>query len=152
MYGYLEQVPSEFLTKESVTALDKYGRTPLHEAVISGHLKTIPAMFLTPEFLSIPEQLYGNSILHYLAWRNQTSELPKSSIVPEMWDMENYHGETPRQILENLNNHVVWQKNLRKEPATEKQKERLHYLGCAFSVGMTIGQASDKIDESSEQL
>jgi ankyrin repeat protein len=101
MYGYLDQVPLEFLTEETLTVLDKYGRTPLQEAVCSGNVKTIPVRFLTVEFLSsIPDKLDGNTILHYLAFRNQLTELPSNCITPEMLCLKNYNGETPQQILE----------------------------------------------------
>jgi hypothetical protein len=100
MYGHLDQVPLEFLTKETLTALDKYGKTPLHEAAGSGHANKIPAELLTPENLSIPEKLYGNTILHYLAWRNQLSTMPGKCLTPEMLGLKNYDGETPQQILE----------------------------------------------------
>lgn len=102
MYGHLDQVPSEFLTKESLTVLDKYGRTPLHEAVISGHVDNIPIGFRTLEFLSIPEKLYGNTIFHYLALRDQLSILPSNCITPEMLDLKNFNGETPQQILDKI--------------------------------------------------
>jgi hypothetical protein len=147
MYGHLDQVPSEFLTKETLTILDKYGRTPLHEAVASGHLDKIPKEFLTPEFLSIPTQNYGDTILHFLAWRNQLAELPEGCMSDEMWNLENHHGQTVRQILENIDQHVPWLAAARREPATEKQKEKLRSFDYACPDGITKGQASDAIDE-----
>jgi ankyrin repeat protein len=152
MYGHLDQVPLEFLTKETLTILDKYGRTPLHESVISGHIGKIPVKFLESEFLSIPEKLYGNTLLHYLAWRNQLSELPSNSITSEMWNLENYNGETVRQIFENLNRHTAWLAVARSEPATAKQKEKLQFFGCTWQEGITKGQASNAIDECVNRL
>ena len=35
----------------------------------------------------------------------------------------------------------------RNDPATEKQKEKLHFFGCTWDEGITKGQASDAIDE-----
>ena len=40
----------------------------------------------------------------------------------------------------------------RNDPATEKQKEKLHFFGCTWNEGITKGQASDAIDECVKQF
>lgn len=42
---------------------------------------------------------------------------------------------------------VAYASRVRSEPATEKQKEKLLWFGCALDEGMTKGQASDAIDQ-----
>lgn len=145
MYGHLDQVPLEFLTEETLSALDKYGRTPLHEAAGSGHGERIPREVLTPKLLSIPEQRFGNTVLHFLAWRNELSLLPSKCITSKMLLVENYDGESPREIVEHLSEYHEWHKVSRKESATEQQKEKLWLIGFAWQEGITKGQASDAL-------
>lgn len=40
----------------------------------------------------------------------------------------------------------------RNEPATEKQKEQLHFFGCTWDEGITAGQASDALEECAKQF
>jgi hypothetical protein len=109
MYGHLNHVPSEFLTKTTLTVLDKHGRTPLHEAAASGYAETIPNEFLTPEFLSLAEKSGGNTILHFLAWRNQFEKIPSNCLTPEIWNLKNNDGQTVRQVFESMGgNEGVW--------------------------------------------
>ena len=151
MYGHLDQVPLEFLTKETLSVLDKYGRTPLHEAAASGHADRIPTEVLTPELLSTPEELYGNTVLHYLAWRNQISFLSSRLVSFQMLSLENFNGETPRQILENLSYYHEWLKTSRKEPASEQQKEKLWSIHYVWQGEITKGQASDVLTQRAAQ-
>ena len=146
MYGHFDKIPFEFLTTETLAALDIYGKTPLHEAAASGHADKIPEELLTPEFLSLPEALYGNSIMHYFAWRNDLSSLPGKCITRDLLNLENHNGETPQQIVEHLSNHVAWLATARGEPATEKQKEKLRLFDYTWREGMTKGQASDALE------
>ncbi len=147
MYGHLDQVPLEFLTEETLSVLDKYDRTPLHEAAASGHADRIPIDVLKPKLLSIPEKLYGNTVLHYLAYRNQLSLLPSACITLQMLSLENFNGETPQRILENLSDYHAWLKTLRKEPATEQQKEKLRLAGYIWQGEITNGKASDVLTQ-----
>ncbi len=40
----------------------------------------------------------------------------------------------------------------RNDPATDKQKAKLHFFGCTWDDGITKGQASDAIDECVKQF
>ena len=40
----------------------------------------------------------------------------------------------------------------RNEPATEQQKEKLHFFGCTWDEGITAGQASDALGECARQF
>ena len=151
MCGHLDQVPLEFLTKETLSVLDKYGGTPLHEAAASGHADRIPIEVLTPELLSIPEKLYGNTVLHYLAYRNQRSLLPSERITDQMLSLENYNGETPQKILEHLSDYHSWLKASRRERAMDQQKEKLWLVGYVWQGEITKGQASDALTQRATQ-
>jgi len=64
-----------------------------------------------------------------------------------MWNLRNSSGQTPREVLERNLKREVYVERVRKEPATEKQKEKLRYFGCTWDEGITKGQASDALDE-----
>ncbi|MDB6024507.1 MAG: ankyrin repeat domain protein [Verrucomicrobiales bacterium] len=158
--GHLDQIPREFLTKETLTVSTEYphnlsktgttppfSETPLHVAARCGHIDQIPKEFLTPEFLSIEATGYRLTVLHCLAYSNRLDVVPAIYATSEIWNLRNSKGETPRQIVANKIDREAFVANVRNEPATEKQKEKLRYFNCPWKEDITKGQASDAIDE-----
>jgi len=74
--GSLEQIPREFLSPETLLAIDYAGENSYHAAARSGvnHLKQIPKALLTPEFLQIKND-FGENCYHLLAGRGELKEL-----------------------------------------------------------------------------
>jgi len=164
-YGHFDKVPKEFLTKETLTVSTEYEKkesktgptpprteTPLHYAVRYGHADQIPKEFLTPEFLSIEASGYRLTVLHQLAYAKQLDLVPEIYANSEMWNLKDSQGRTPREILEAEKQREVYIANVRAEPATEKQKEKLRWFGCTWDEGITKGQASDVLDECAKQF
>jgi hypothetical protein len=140
----------EFLTRETLTVQDNNGNNPLHTAAYCDHADQIPGKFLTLEFLGIPTRLRyggetrdGDTLLHILAGKNQLGLIPSDCFAPEMWSLKNHYGQTPRDILANAGRREAW----RDDPATAKQKEKLHYFGCTWESEITKGEASNAITE-----
>ena len=48
-----------------------------------------------------------------------------------MWNLKNSSGQTPRDIVETNIEQETYVARVRAEPATEKQKEKLGWFGCA---------------------
>ena len=107
--GHLDQIPHQFLTKETLanSVLSHYtgsgylARRPtaLHIAVYCGHADQIPKEFFTPEFLSIPATGYRTTLLHDLACIDRLDLVPASYAGSEMWNLQNWRGETPREMV-----------------------------------------------------
>src|SRR5712671_1654715 len=57
----------------------------------------------------------------------------------------------PRQTDKYINSHPM-SDDWRNEPATERQKEKLHFFGCTWDEGITAGQASDALEECAKQF
>jgi hypothetical protein len=64
-----------------------------------------------------------------------------------MWNLKDSQGRTPREVLESVIQREAYVTGVRAEPATEKQKEKLRYFGCAFDEKISKGQASDALDK-----
>lgn len=62
--GYLEQVPKEFLTLETMLVKDKHDETPLHWAALKGQLNKVPVALLTLKTMLVKNK-EGNTPLHY---------------------------------------------------------------------------------------
>lgn len=159
-YGYLDQVPRKFLTKETLTVSTEYQNkesktgptpprteTPLHIAARCDHADQIPKEFMTPEFLSIEATGYRDTVLHQLAYADRLDLVPDIYANSGMWNLKNSSGLTPREILEDKAQKVTNVARVRSEPATEKQKEKLCFFGRTFEDKITKGQASDALDE-----
>ncbi len=154
-HGHLDQIPSEYLTKETLTTSKEYEtpksiartETPLHIAVGCGHAEQIPKKFFTPEFLSIRASGYQTTLLHCLAYANRLDLVPEIYANSEIWNLTDYIGQTPRQVLEGKIHRDNYVARVRSEPATEKQKEKLRFFGCTWNNEITKGQAADAIDE-----
>ena len=142
MYGHLNQVQTEFLTTETLSVFDKYGRTPLHELAGAGHAASISWRVFPPELLKIPDLMYGNTIFHFLAWRNQLSLLPLELSTSETTALENHDGETPQQITENLAVYHEWHIASGREAATKQQKKKLGAVGIICRNELNKKQAS----------
>jgi hypothetical protein len=164
-YGHLDQVPVEFLTKETLTVSAEYEEkesrtgptpprteTPLHVAVRYGHGDQVPQEFLTPEFLSIEATGYRKTLLHYLAYANRLDLVHELYADSEMWKLRNSSGQTPRGVLEAKIQREAYVAGVRNEPATEKQKEKLHWFGHTRDEDITKGQASDALDACANQF
>jgi hypothetical protein len=148
--GLADQVPRQFLTKETMTMTLGQGfyltgsgyraktETPLHLAVQNGHADQIPMEFLTPEFLSIEACGYRETVLHYLARQNRLDLVPAIYANSPMWNLKNNSGQTPRGVVEANKEREVYVARVRSEPATEKQKEKLRWFGCTFDAGMEL--------------
>ena len=157
--GHLDQVPRQFLTKETMTIKKgvgsyltgsgkvAYTETPLHMAVPFGYADQIPKQFLTPEFLSIRASGYQTSLLHDLAYANRLDLVPEEYADSEIWKLADYIGRTARDVIQENERQAAYVSQVRSEPATEKQKEKLRYFGYSVKPGMTKGEASDAIDE-----
>jgi len=157
--GHLGQVPRQFLTKETLTVRKGVGSyligsgkvahtdMPLHMAVHSGHADQIPKEFLTPEFLSLRTTGYQWTLLHQLAYSSQLDLVPEEYADSEIWKLTDYIGRTARDVIQENEKRAAYVSQVRSEPATEKQKEKLRYFGFAVKSGMTKGEASDAIDE-----
>ena len=153
--GHLDQVPSQFLTKETMTIrrgdgsyLTGSGKvahtdTPLHMAAAD----QIPKQFLTPEFLSLRASGYQTTLLHRLASQNRLDLVPQEYANSEIWSLTDYMGRTARDVIQENEQRAAYISQVRSEPATEKQKEKLRYFSFSLKSGMTKGQASDAIDE-----
>ena len=145
------QIPSCFLTKETMTVWDKEGKTPLHILADWRRAYRIPQEFLTREFLTLPTRdASSETILHHIAAADMLYLIPNDCMTPDMWDLKNAKGQTPRSLLERERKELA--KNTavdpwRTEPATEKQKQKLRYFGCVWDVGITKGQASTALDK-----
>lgn len=150
-YGHFDQIPTKFLTMETLTVWDNSGKTPLHIAAQRGQAYQIPKEFLTPEFLRLTTRNNSeDTVLHHIAGADMLYLIPDGYVTPEMWDLKNGNGLTPRdclkrtrEFLEAGNKDNPWQKM----PATEKQKEKLRFLGCTWDEGITKKQASDALDK-----
>jgi hypothetical protein len=157
--GHLDQVPRQFLTKETLTVRKGVGShltgsgkvaytdTPLHMAVHFGHANQIPKEFLTPEFLSLRTTGYQWTLLHQLAYRSQLDLVPEEYADSEIWKLTDYIGRTARDVIQENDIRAAYVSQVRSEPATEKQKVKLHYFDYDVKAGMTKGEASDAIDE-----
>jgi hypothetical protein len=157
--GHLDQVPRQFLTKETMTIKKGVGsyltgsgkvaymETPLHMAVRCGYAHQIPRQFFTPEFLSIRASGYQRTLLHDLAYSNQLGLVPQEYADSDIWKLADYIGRTARDVIQENERRAVYVSQVRSEPATEKQKEKLCYFGYAVISGMTKGEAGDAIDE-----
>jgi hypothetical protein len=167
-HGNLGKVPRQFLTKETLTIPNKvwitgsgyeaHGPTALYVAATSGYVDQIPREFFTPEFLLIETTGYRETLLQYIVKIKRVDLLPHNYASLESWNLKNNKGQTPRQILEYLiqldSQTETWRAereayvaHVRSEPATEKQKEKLRWFGCAFDENMTKGRASDALDK-----
>lgn len=162
--GTLNQVPRELLTKENLTIVAKPSYAPegfyftgsgykaktetvLHIAALYGHGDQIPVEFLTPDLLSIEAKGHAQTVLHYFALSKSLELIPKIYDNSEMWNIKDRQGFTPRKLQEALIAQEAYVAQVRTEPATEKQKEKLRWFGCTFDEGMTKGQASDALDK-----
>ena len=157
--GHLDQVPRQFLIKETLTVRKGVGNyltgsgkvahtdTPLHVAVHFGNADQIPKEFLAPEFLSLRTTGYQWTLLHQLAYSNQLDLVPEEYADSEIWKLTDYIGRTARDVIQENEKRAAYVSQVRSEPATEKQKEKLRYFGYTVRPGMTKGEASDAIDE-----
>jgi len=161
-HGHLNQIPAEFLTKETLTNRITWGssteyltgagaiaqtETPLHIAVRCGYADQIPKGFFAPEFLCLRATGYQTTLLHYLAGRNRLDLVPAIYTDSEAWNLTDYHDVTPRETLARKLRQETYVADVRREPATEKQKDKLRYFGCTWQGEITKGQASDALDE-----
>jgi hypothetical protein len=117
-----------------------------------GHADQIPGQFLTPEFLSIEASGYRLTLLHDLAYANRLDLVPEIYANSEMWNLRDYIGRTPRDLIQENAARVAYVDTARSEPATGKQKEKLRWFGCAWDEGITKGQASDALDACAKQF
>jgi hypothetical protein len=157
--GHLDQMPRQFLTKETMTIKKGVGsyltgsgkvaymETPLHMAVRYGYADQIPRQFFTPEFLSLRATGYQLTLLHELAYRDQLDLVPEEYADSDIWKLADYIGRTARDVIQENERQAAYVSQVRSEPATEKQNEKLCYFGYAVKSGMTKGEASDAIDE-----
>ena len=135
--------------------------TVLHAAANSRHADQIPKEFLTPEFLLVEATGYKQTVLEQII-NSEIDVLPKDYASLESWNVKNKDGQTPRQILEILidrkaqleSDRKVWQAarqsfvaQVRSEPPTEKQIEKLRWFGYNTDGITTKGQASDMLDK-----
>jgi hypothetical protein len=169
--GLLNKIPAQYLTRETMTVSTEYGtslvytqaesktgstppktETPLHTAVRFGHADQIPKEFLAPEFLRIEATGYRLTVLHYLADADQLGLVPIIYGFSSMWGLKDSSGMTPKERLKEKKERDAYIANVRREPATEKQKEKLRWFGYGLKVGMTKGEASDAIDECVRQF
>jgi hypothetical protein len=158
-HGYLDQIPSAFLTRETLTVSKEYPNkesrtgptpprteTPLHTAARYGYADQIPRQFLTPEFLSIEATGYRLTLLHVLAESDRLDLVPEIYANCAMWELQDSSGRTPRELREQNIQRRRYVEDVRTEPVTEKQKEKLRYFGYPLDQIITKGQASDAID------
>lgn len=158
--GFLDKVPKEFLTRETMTASAEYENkksktgstpprheTPLHTAALQGHADQIPKEFLTLEFLSIEATGYRKTVLECLFMNDSLGVIPGIYSNSKMLDYKNSRGWTLRQSIECKEQSDAAVARVRNEPATEPQKEKLHFFGCTFGKKITKGQASDALDK-----
>jgi hypothetical protein len=75
-YGCLNQIPSEFLTQETMSITSTYGETPLHSAADGGKLNLVPQEFLTQENLE-KEDNWG-TVFHKAAINCTFDTFPKN--------------------------------------------------------------------------
>ena len=154
--GYMYQVPTVFLTMENLMIWDNCGETPLHVAARCGEMCRIPKKLLTPDLLILPTRnSRANTTFHLLASLNRLDVVPECAIAPEMWNLRNGDGLSPRDVLlsarqrfEQANRGHPWQG----VPATEAQKAKLAYFSCIWDEGITKKQASDALDECARQF
>lgn len=167
-YGTLNQVPRQFLTKETLTiratppfALEGFYftgsgykaqiETPLHIAALYGHGDQIPQEFLTPEYLCIEAKGWGETLLHYLA-RAKSLDVVSQNYAHLIWNLKDRNGQTAHDLLEGVIAQENYVAQVQSESGTEKQKEKLRYVGCIFDDKITKGQASDTLDECARRF
>jgi len=166
--GHLDTVPRQFLTRETLTVsisphyapdgvyvtgsgYQARTETVFHIAVRCGHADQIPKQFFTPEFLSIPAIDYWRycwtTLLHDLGCIDRRDLVPAIYAESEMWNLQNWIGQTPRDMFHLRLRHQSGNAKWGTEPATEKQKFKLRWFGCTWDDGITKAQASDAIGE-----
>lgn len=167
--GSLDQVPSEFLTSDKLTVRTGPPHAPdgvyetgsgymartetvLHIAVRYGHADQIPKEFLTPEFLRLEASGYRLTLLHDLAYANRLDLVPEAYANSEIWNLQDYIGRTPRELIQEKVERETYVDAARSELATEKQKEKLRWFGCTWGEGITKGQASDALNACARQF
>jgi ankyrin repeat protein len=163
-HGTLDQVPRQFLTKETLTirATPSYApegfyltssgykvqtETVLHIAALYGHGDQLPQEFLTPEYLCLEARDDGATLLHYLARSKSLDLISKDYSRSEIWNMTGRNGLTPHDVLEGVIEQEKYVAQVRNGPATDKQKEMLRWFGYAFDEKITRGAASDAIEK-----
>lgn len=167
--GSLYQIPGEFLTGDTLRTRTGPPHAPdgvyatgsgymaktetvLHIAVRCGHADQIPKEFLTPEFLRLEASGYRLTLLHDLAYANRLDLVPDAYANSEIWNLRDYIGRTPRDLIQEKVERQAYVDDVRSEPATEKQKEKLRWFGCTWDEGITKGQASDALDTCARQF
>jgi hypothetical protein len=139
------------MTFETLRVFNDSGEMPLHVAARCRQLCLVPRRLLTAEILILRTQdLSASTVLHFIALANRLDLISDLCITPEMWALKSGDGSTPRDCLDRAllllsqkNNDRPW----RREPASEKQENKLRFFGCTWDEGITKGQASDAIDE-----
>ena len=97
--------------------------------------------------MSLRASGYQSTLLHDLAYANRLDLVPEEYANSEIWNLTDYIGRTARDVIQENERRAAYVSQVRSEPATEKQKEKLRYFGYAVKSGMTKGEASDAIDE-----
>jgi hypothetical protein len=167
-HGHLDQVPSEFLTREPLicrksppyapngkyltgSGNEAHTETVLHVAARCRHTDQIPKEFLTPEYLGLVATGYQTTLLEDIAQSDQLVLIPGINTNAEIWGLKNGHGQTLNDILVAKKEREAYIAEVRSEPITEKQKAKLLWFGYPVRDGITKGEASDAIDECIRQ-
>jgi hypothetical protein len=162
-HGHLDQVPLQFLTKETLTCRRASGtyltgsgkvaqtETVLHVAARYHHTDQIPKEFLMPEYLRLVASGYETTLLEDIAQSEQLQLIPDINTNNEIWQLRNSSGRTLKDILAAKEERQAYVAEVRSEPITEKQKAKLLWFGYSVRDGMTKGEASDAIDECIRQ-
>jgi hypothetical protein len=87
-----------------------------------------------------------------LAYANRLDLVPGIYVNSEMWNLRDYIGRTPRDLIEEKAQREAYVEAARNEPATDKQKEKLRWFGCRWDDDITKGQASDMLDACVRQF
>lgn len=144
-------LPSKYLTQETLMAWDSEGKTYLHTLAELQVAYRIPKEFFTRELLTLPtKDSYMQTILHHIAAADMLHLIPDACITPDMWDIKNAKGQTPRSLLEREREKLAAMINSgdwHSHPPTDKQKQKLRYFGCVWDDGITKGQASTALDK-----
>ena len=162
-HGHLDQVPLQFLTRETLTCRRASGtyltgsgkeaqtETVLHVAARYRHTDQIPKEFLMPEYLMLVASGYETTLLEDIAQGGQLDLIPDINTNSEIWRLRNSSGRTLKDILAAKKEQEDYIAEVRSEPITEKQKAKLLWFGYPARDGMTKGEASDAIDECIRQ-
>jgi hypothetical protein len=94
---------------------------------------------------------YETTLLEDIAQSDQLDLIPDINTNGEIWRLRNSSGRTLKDILAAKKEQEAYVEEVRREPITDKQREKLLWFGYSVRDGMTKGEASDAIDECIRQ-